>query len=111
MGLVVSTISRSEDQATSLIPLFLIPQLLFGGSIIPLVGKGLGFRILAAAMLSRWTFAGLGAANDLGGSPAIRLRYGSLFSHSVSGLMVIVVLFAVGSVAMVGLRLAGQRES
>ena len=35
IGLVVSTLARSVDQATSLIPLLLIPQLLFGGALVP----------------------------------------------------------------------------
>ena len=34
LGLVVSALARSEDQATSFIPLVLIPQLLFAGSIV-----------------------------------------------------------------------------
>ena len=69
MGLLASTLARSEDQASSFIPLLLIPQLLFGGSLIPLVGKGLGIKVLSAAMVSRWAFASLGRAARL---PAAR---------------------------------------
>ena len=34
MGLLVSAVVRNQDQATSFIPLILIPQLFFGGSIV-----------------------------------------------------------------------------
>ena len=40
LGLVVSTVARSVDQATSLIPLLLIPQLLFGGALVALERMG-----------------------------------------------------------------------
>ena len=35
MGLLISAAVRNQDQATSFIPLVLIPQLFFGGSIVP----------------------------------------------------------------------------
>ena len=35
MGLLISAVTRTQDQATSLIPLAMIPQLLFAGAIIP----------------------------------------------------------------------------
>ena len=40
LGLVVSTLARSVDQATSLIPLLLIPQLLFGAALVPFARMG-----------------------------------------------------------------------
>jgi ABC-type multidrug transport system ATPase subunit len=109
IGLLVSTLARSEDQAMSYIPLFLIPQLVFGGSIIPLVGKGIGFKVLAGAMLARWSFAGLGAANRLGRQPTVALHYGSLFSHSVLQLLVVLAVFPALTWSLVAVRLAAQR--
>jgi ABC-type multidrug transport system ATPase subunit/pSer/pThr/pTyr-binding forkhead associated (FHA) protein len=60
MGLVVSTLARSVDQATSLIPLLLIPQLLFGAALVPLARMSTAVRGIADLMVSRWAFAGSG---------------------------------------------------
>jgi ABC-type multidrug transport system permease subunit len=60
IGLVISTLARSVDQATSLIPLLLIPQLLFGGALVAFAHMGAGIKGLADLMVSRWAFAGAG---------------------------------------------------
>jgi len=60
IGLAVSTLARSVDQATSLIPLLLIPQLLFGGAFVPLAKMQAPIRVLADLTTSRWAFAGAG---------------------------------------------------
>jgi ABC-type transport system involved in multi-copper enzyme maturation permease subunit len=110
IGLLVSTLARSEDQATSFIPLFLIPQILFGGSITPLVGKTILFKLLAGLMLARWAFAGLGAATGLNQSPAVVAHYGSVFSHSVVMLIAVAAIFPAVSFALVAFRLSARRD-
>ncbi len=60
LGLVVSTLARSVDQATSLIPLLLIPQLLFGGVLVAFARMGAVIKGFADLMVSRWAFAGAG---------------------------------------------------
>jgi ABC-type multidrug transport system ATPase subunit/pSer/pThr/pTyr-binding forkhead associated (FHA) protein/ABC-type multidrug transport system permease subunit len=60
IGLVVSSLARSVDQATSLIPLLLIPQLLFGAALVPFARMGTVIKGLADVMISRWAFAGAG---------------------------------------------------
>jgi ABC-type multidrug transport system ATPase subunit/pSer/pThr/pTyr-binding forkhead associated (FHA) protein/ABC-type multidrug transport system permease subunit len=60
IGLVVSTLARSVDQSTSLIPLLLIPQLLFGAALVPLARMSSAIKPLADLMVSRWAFAGAG---------------------------------------------------
>jgi ABC-type transport system involved in multi-copper enzyme maturation permease subunit len=108
LGLLASTMARSEDQATSFIPAMLIPQLLFGGSIIPLVGKGLAIKVLSAIMVARWAFAGLGAADRLGQSVPVVDRYGGLFGDPVLEFIGIVAGFAALFLVFVGVRLARQ---
>jgi ABC-type multidrug transport system ATPase subunit/ABC-type multidrug transport system permease subunit len=110
MGLLVSTLARSEDQATSFIPLILIPQLLFGGSLIPLVGKGIGIKVLAALMVSRWSFAGLGSATHLNTSPRIVAHYGRIFSLSVPAGALLIAGFAAVFLAIVAVRLQAQQD-
>ncbi len=62
IGLVVSTVARSVDQATSVIPLLLIPQLLFGGALVAQERMGAVIKILSDLTISRWAFAGVGSA-------------------------------------------------
>ena len=62
LGLMVSTVAKSVDQATSLIPLLLIPQLLFGGALVPFARMAPAIKGLADLMVSRWAFAGAGHA-------------------------------------------------
>ncbi len=60
LGLLVSTVARSVDQATSVIPLLLIPQLLFGGALVALERMGPVIKVLSDVTVSRWAFAGVG---------------------------------------------------
>jgi ABC-type multidrug transport system permease subunit len=98
LGLLVSTVARSVDQATSVIPLLLIPQLLFGGALVALDRMGLVIKILADITVSRWAFAGVGHAIDmnarLAGEPkAAKLSgYGTEFfslQPAVAGLVLL----------------------
>ena len=85
MGLLVSTAVSSEEQATSLIPLAVIPQLLFAGAIVPLARMAEPARALADAAFSQWALAGLGTAVDMNarfaGDPEFSRvnRFGSAF--------------------------------
>jgi ABC-type multidrug transport system ATPase subunit/pSer/pThr/pTyr-binding forkhead associated (FHA) protein/ABC-type multidrug transport system permease subunit len=62
VGLLISTVARSVDQATSVIPLLLIPQLLFGGALVALERMGTVIKVLADVTVSRWAFAAVGSA-------------------------------------------------
>jgi ABC-type multidrug transport system ATPase subunit/pSer/pThr/pTyr-binding forkhead associated (FHA) protein/ABC-type multidrug transport system permease subunit len=62
LGLLVSTVARSVDQSTSMIPLLLIPQLLFGGALVAYERMGTVIKILSDLVVSRWAFAGAGNA-------------------------------------------------
>jgi ABC transport system ATP-binding/permease protein len=66
MGLVVSTIARSVDQATSFVPLLLIPQLLFAGALISVSAMPAGIKPLSTLVFARWSFAGAGQAIHMG---------------------------------------------
>jgi ABC-type multidrug transport system permease subunit len=67
MGLVVSAVARSQDQATSFIPLVLVPQLLFAGAIVPVSKMGAALKAVSALAASRWAFSGLGTAVHMNG--------------------------------------------
>ncbi len=65
MGLLISASVGSEDQATSLIPLALIPQLLFAGAIVPVERMGTAISAISNLVFARWSFATVGTEVDL----------------------------------------------
>src|SRR4029078_9109626 len=67
MGLLISSLVSSEDQAASFIPLALIPQLLFGGAIVAVAEMSGAMQQLSKLVFSRCSFAYIGAAIDMGG--------------------------------------------
>ncbi|UTI62830.1 ABC transporter permease [Paraconexibacter antarcticus] len=65
MGLWLSAAVTSSDQATSSVPLVLIPQLLLAGAIIPLATMIAPLKLVANLTVSRWALTGLGSAMHL----------------------------------------------
>jgi ABC transport system ATP-binding/permease protein len=65
MGLVVSARASSEDHATGIIPLLLVPQLLLGGAIVTVKDMSAPIHLLADLIPARWGFAAAGSAIDL----------------------------------------------
>lgn len=57
IGLVVSTLAKSVDQATSFIPLLLLPLLLFGGALVPRHDIQMPVKVITDVTPSRWAFA------------------------------------------------------
>lgn len=66
LGLLVSALATSEDHATGVIPLLLVPQLLLGGAIVTLKDMG-PMKLVADITPARWSFAAAGRAIDLDG--------------------------------------------
>jgi len=60
LGLLVSAFSTSQDQATAIIPLLLVPQLLFGGEIVQYTEMQPLVKVFSALVPSRWGFAAAG---------------------------------------------------
>lgn len=58
-GLLVSALASSSEAAVSLIPLVLLPMVIFGGILQPLDEMKAPARALAQVMPSRWAFEGL----------------------------------------------------
>jgi hypothetical protein len=70
LGLAISALVRNNDQAMSFIPLLLIPQVIFSGSMFPL--KDIPLQIFGAFFSLRWSMAALGSSlNLLGNSDKI----------------------------------------
>lgn len=113
LGLVVSTLARSVDQATSFIPLLLIPQLLFSGALVSFARMSAVIRVLADLTASRWAFAGAGhvihMTSRLAGAPKAATLSGfgtTFFSLNAGVAMSILAGFAAAMLLVVAVLLA-----
>src|SRR5258706_9587246 len=66
VGLTISALVRNNDQAMSFIPLLLIPQVIFSGSMFPL--KDIPLQLFGALFSLRWSMAALGPSLNLIGN-------------------------------------------
>ena len=117
MGLVISVQASTENQASSFIPLILIPQLLFAGQLVPLRELPGPAQVLSNVIPSRWSFAGAGRVIDLNrryeatrATMAAGAHYGSHFFTLVyPATLGILAAFAGALLAAVALRLRRLR--
>ncbi|MBD0282628.1 MAG: FHA domain-containing protein [Thermoleophilaceae bacterium] len=65
MGLLISSVVSTEDQAMSVIPLAVIPQLLFAGTIVPLAQMPEPAHSISYAIFSQWGLASVGDVVDM----------------------------------------------
>jgi hypothetical protein len=65
LGLVISAFARSPNQAISLTPVVLLPQLVFSGLFIALEEGSHLMKVLTNLAVSNWCFGALGKALDL----------------------------------------------
>lgn len=63
VGLTISAIAPNNDRAISLVPIILIPQVIFSGAIIPL--KDWFTQVVATVFPTRWAMAALGSSLGL----------------------------------------------
>ncbi|GLV59714.1 ABC transporter ATP-binding protein [Dictyobacter sp. S3.2.2.5] len=63
IGLTISAIAPNNDRAISLVPIILLPQVIFSGAIIPL--KDWVTQIMATVFPTRWAMAALGSSIGL----------------------------------------------
>lgn len=116
LGLLISTVARSVDQATSVIPLLLIPQLLFGGALVALERMGTVIKVVADLTVSRWAFAGAGSAigmNDrLTEEPKVAALsgYGTDF-FSLDPMVATIVLLGLTAATLLGAAVLLARRS
>lgn len=116
MGLLLSALARSPSQASALVPLLLLPQIMFGGSLVPLdMMFGLG-HALAQLTIARWAFSLLGAAVGMGPflagqDPATSLSLHS-FLHAFAALWwpQVAVLLAMLALCLAASALALHRQ-
>jgi ABC-type multidrug transport system ATPase subunit len=66
LGLAVSCLARTTDQAAGAVPLLLMPQLLLAGGLIPLAQMPAAISALSNVVFARWSYAGMAAAAQIG---------------------------------------------
>ncbi len=115
MGLLMSSAVRTQDQATSFIPLVLIPQLFFGGSIVPVATMSAPLEALSKIIVAQWSYAGLGSAVDLNAKIAADKAYARVsrfgdeyFAADTGTIALILVGFVVVTLVLVALALRRQ---
>jgi hypothetical protein len=109
MGLLVSVSVRSEDQAMSFVPLILIPQLLFGGAVVPVHQMGIALGALSKLVPAQWAYAGLGNAVDMNRriSDDALFRTVSPYGHSFFTIPAVVAgIVLIGFIVAIGLALS-----
>lgn len=77
LGLLVSAFATSEEQATAMIPLVLVPQLLFSGALVGVTEMQPLVRVFSVLVPSRWGFAEAGHVVQM----QQRIAEDRVFSH------------------------------
>lgn len=107
IGLAVSTLARSVDQATSFVPMLLIPQLLFAGALVTVKSMQPAIRALSDLVVARWSFAGAGSSIGLNARLASDKGAAASYGHAFFSLDPVVATMAVLVFVAAGLIAAG----
>ncbi len=67
MGLLVSAVSHNSDRAQAVVPVLIIPQLIFAGALVPLDKMLPPARVVSDLMISKWSLQLTGHLTDLSG--------------------------------------------
>ncbi len=59
LGMLISAVSDTSEQATAVLPMILIPQIVFGGFILEIERMNLPSRVVSNIITTRWTYEGL----------------------------------------------------
>jgi ABC-type multidrug transport system ATPase subunit/pSer/pThr/pTyr-binding forkhead associated (FHA) protein len=121
LGLLVSSLVTSEDQGMTIIPLVVIPQLLFAGTLVPAARMLEPFQTFGQLHLSQWSLAAIGTQMDfndrMASSPEFARvnRFGTDFFDvglltGVAAQAIFVLLFLAATAAVIRRREAAQRR-
>lgn len=113
LGLVISAFASTPDRSISIVPLALIPQIVFAGLIFDLTGIA---RPLSWLTISRWSMDAYGSIIDMNKLPAFAEAFGSAepdsrYDHTVNHLLTtwgILVAYGIVCVIITALLLKRQ---
>ncbi len=116
-GLTLSAFARSENQATSFLPLILLPQLLFAGAIVTTKDLSAQIQLLSHLIAAQWGFAGVGNAVGMNARIAadpdfaIASHYSSsFFTHNLLEVTIALLLMLLACAAVLQARLRPSFE-
>lgn len=111
LGLTLSTMARSTDQAVSLTPVVLLPQVVFSGIFSAIESSGEGLKVLARCMSSNWCFGAAGRVVGLG-EKLKEIGLGSAMFDRLPGesAAALLILIALMSMAAFMLLMLGERR-
>src|SRR5262249_46853951 len=75
LGLLISALTSNSDRATSFVPVVLIPQIIFGGAIVPLSQIGPVGELLPQFMASMSGYYSAGTLTNLDAIPSPRILF------------------------------------
>jgi hypothetical protein len=111
VGMVVSSVVRTEVTAISTLPLLLLPQLILAGYVEPYSGLSEPLRGLAALMPVRWAFDGLLRLEYLAAEPVCGVQKVFGFPYLPASPMWVLAGFALVSLAVTYARLRAIKTS
>ena len=99
IGLLVSVLVQNAGQATTVLPLVVIPQLLLAGALIPPSQMIAPIKALSDITLARWALSGIGNALDLGANISSELGTvtgleGSFFNQGIVQPIIMIALLS-----------------
>ncbi len=112
LGLVISASVPTADRAVAFVPLAMIPQIMFGGTIIPISDIGGVGKMISSVVSARWAFEGLGRiTNRAGYIPEGNKVYDQVTGPWIVPVLALVVLCLVfgGLAAWLVIRQGGGR--
>lgn len=71
MGLLVSSLSSNQNVAPMLTVFFLVPQITFAGSILPLKDMGVAGQLLSSITVTRWSYEAMVTTTGMGKDVAL----------------------------------------
>ncbi len=75
LGLLISSLTTNSDRATSFVPIALIPQIIFGGAVVPLNKLGPVGEFISQFIVAKWGYRATGALTGLDSIPSPRLKF------------------------------------
>jgi hypothetical protein len=109
LALLTSAFVPSSQQATDMLSVWIMPQVLFGGALVAVSGMNIVGKVIAAVSPVRWSFEALGEIVDLNNQfridtsrigPGLAIQYGDTFTRDPLQNWLILAVFIVVPLAL-----------
>jgi ABC transport system ATP-binding/permease protein len=113
LGLCVSTIARNSAQANTALPLLLIPQIVFSGTLFKLDGVA---RLLSTLTISKWSIVGFGSLADINSlvmrmpGQELQFPFSTIYDKSWENLVLSILVLSIQTVAYLGIAMWCQKH-